>query len=237
VTRGIDTGFEYGTIWRFNRRRAVTVQATPAVGQTFPTMFADVVDEYNAIEMPPGYSLEWKGEYESSTNAQSSLIPGLIPAIIIILLIIILLFGEVKPTIIIVALLPFVIVGITFALLSASIPFGFMSLLGMLSLMGMMIKSAIVLLDQIKLEIDGGKDRYRAVLDASIARLRPVVLAAGTTVLGVAPLLPDVFWVGMAVTIIGGLTIGTIITMVFVPVLYATFYKLHSPEKVRVKEK
>jgi multidrug efflux pump subunit AcrB len=231
VTHNIDTGFEWGTIWRFNRRRAVTVQATPAFGYTSPTLFQDVFDEFNAIELPPGYSLEWKGEYESQSRSQASLIPGLVPAIIIILFIIILLFSKVKPTLIIVLVLPFVIVGITVGLLGSGVPFGFMSLLGMLSLMGMMIKSAIVLLDQIKLEIDEGKEPYRAVIDATIARLRPVILAAGTTVLGVAPLLPDVFWVGMAVTIMGGLTIGTIIIMVLVPVLYATFHKISSPKK------
>jgi multidrug efflux pump subunit AcrB len=229
VTRDIKTGFEWGTIWRFNRRRAVTVQATPAGGQTFPTLYNNVIDRFNAIEMPPGYSLEWKGELESSQRSQASLIPGLVPAIIIILFIIILLFNEVKPTIIIIVLLPFVVVGIAFGLLGFKVPFGFMSLLGMLSLMGMMIKSAIVLLDQIRLEIGEGKDRYRAVIDSAVARLRPVALAAGTTVLGVAPLLPDVFWVGMAVTIMAGLTVGTIITMILVPVLYATFYKITSP--------
>jgi multidrug efflux pump subunit AcrB len=231
VTSGVSPGFEYGTIWRYSRRRAVTVQATPAVGETFPTLYDDVIDQFNAIDLPTGYSLEWRGEYENSTRAQSSLIPGLVPAIIIILFIIILLFSEVKPTIIIIAVLPFVVVGVTVGLLGTKIPFGFMSLLGMLSLMGMMIKSAIVLLDQIRLEINAGKDRYRAVIDSALARLRPVVLAAGTTVLGVAPLLPDVFWVSMAVTIMAGLTIGTIITMVLVPVLYATFYKIPSPEK------
>jgi multidrug efflux pump subunit AcrB len=231
VTRDIRMGFEWGVIWRFNRRRAVTLQATPARGETFPTLYADVIDQLNAIELPQGYSLDWRGELESSQRSQESLIPGMIPTGIIILFIIILLFNEVRPTLTIVLLLPFTIVGIAFGLLATGVPFGFMSLLGLLSLMGMMIKSSIVLLDQVKLEINEGKNPYRAVVESALSRLRPVALAAGTTVLGVAPLLPDVFWRSMAIAIMGGLSIGTIITMILIPVLYATFYRIPSPAK------
>jgi multidrug efflux pump subunit AcrB len=95
-----------------------------------------------------------------------------------------------------------------------------------MSLAGMMIKNAIVLLDQINLEIEAGKNRYQAVIDSAISRLRPVVLAAATTVLGVIPLLQDVFWVGMAVTIMAGLTFGTMLTMIMVPTLYCTLFRL-----------
>lgn len=108
---------------------------------------------------------------------------------------------------------------------------GFLALLGAMSLAGMMIKNAIVLLDQVNIELDAGKQAYDAVLDASVARLRPVVLAAATTVLGVVPLLQDVFWIGMAITIMFGLTFGTILTMVVVPLLYATLNRLYSPEQ------
>jgi multidrug efflux pump subunit AcrB len=102
------------------------------------------------------------------------------------------------------------------------------ALLGAMSLVGMMIKNAIVLLDQIDIEIKAGKDPHPAILDAALSRLRPVVLAAGTTVLGVIPLLQDVFWVAMSVAIMAGLTFGTFVTMLLVPVLYATFYRVPS---------
>ena len=101
--------------------------------------------------------------------------------------------------------------------------FDFMSLLGLLSLIGLLIKNAIVLIDQINDNLSEGQQQYDAVLNAGASRLRPVVLAAATTVLGVIPLLPDVFWVGLAVTIMGGLTVGTMLTMILVPVLFATF--------------
>jgi multidrug efflux pump subunit AcrB len=95
-----------------------------------------------------------------------------------------------------------------------------------MSLAGMMIKNAIVLLDQINIEIASGKSQYSAILDAAVSRLRPVALAAATTVLGVVPLLQDPFWISMAVTIMAGLSFGTILTMVVVPVLYATLYRV-----------
>ena len=103
-------------------------------------------------------------------------------------------------------------------------------MLGAMSLSGMMLKNAIVLLDEINLQVESGKSRYQAVVDSALSRLRPVVLAAATTVLGVIPLLQDVFWIGLAVTIMAGLTFGTILTMVVVPTLYCIFYRVRSPE-------
>ena len=101
-----------------------------------------------------------------------------------------------------------------------------MALLGAMSLVGMMIKNSIVLLDEINNNLAGGSTPYVAVINAAVSRLRPVVLAAATTVLGVVPLLPDVFWVAMAVTIMFGLAFGTLLTMVLLPVLYACFFRL-----------
>jgi multidrug efflux pump subunit AcrB len=125
--------------------------------------------------------------------------------------------------------IPLGIIGITAGLLLLGIPFGFMALLGAMSLVGMMIKNAIVLLDQINIEKAAGKSPFNAVMDSAVSRLMPVILAAATTVLGVMPLLQDIFWVSMAVTIMAGLTVGTIVTMIIVPVFYATLYRIASP--------
>ena len=119
-------------------------------------------------------------------------------------------------------------IGITAGLLATGTPFGFLALLGAMSLSGMMIKNAIVLLDEINLQLESGKAPYQAVVDSALSRLRPVVLAAATTVLGVIPLLQDVFWIGMAVTIMAGLTFGTILTMVIVPTLYCIIFRVKS---------
>ena len=193
---------------------------------TLPTLRASIVEQVEAVEFPPGYKLEWGGEFESSRDSQASLIPGVVPALGIVVLIIVMLFNAYRPPLVIFLTIPFVLIGITSGLLAFNSPFGFLALLGGMSLAGMMIKNAIVLLDEVNVQLADGKSRYDSVLEAAMSRLRPVMLAAATTVLGVAPLLQDVFWVGLAVTVMAGLTFGTVLTMVLVPVLYATLYGL-----------
>ena len=231
VTDGIDTAWENPLIWRRDRRRTITIESNPIFGVTLPSQRANVLEEIEALEFPPGYTMEWGGEFEDTADATASLIPGVIPALAIILFIIVALFNAIRPLLIILLTIPFAIIGITAGLLAANTPFGFLALLGAMSLSGMMIKNAIVLLDQVNLELEAGKSRYQAMVDSALSRLRPVVLAAATTVLGVIPLLQDVFWIGMAVTVMAGLTFGTILTMIIVPVLYCTFFRVKSPGK------
>jgi multidrug efflux pump subunit AcrB len=226
VTDGAAPQWENPLIWRRDRRRTIKVQANPIPGVTLPTLRASLVEQVEAIEFPPGYHLEWGGEFESSRDSQVSLVPGVVPAMAIVVLIIVMLFNAYRPLLVIILTLPFAFIGITSGLLVFNSPFGFLALLGAMSLAGMMIKNAIVLLDEININLADGKNRYTSVLEAAMSRLRPVVLAAATTVLGVAPLLQDVFWVGLAVTVMAGLTFGTVLTMVLVPVLYATVYGL-----------
>jgi multidrug efflux pump subunit AcrB len=225
VVRGTSLEWEDPIIMRSTRRRAITVQASPS-GVTFPALRASVLDQFEAIELPPGYSLDWFGEYKSTRDSQLSLVPGLIPTIVMVVLIIVVLFNEMRPPAIILLVIPFAAIGIVAGLLLTNNPFSFMALLGAMSLAGMMIKNSIVLLDEIKDQVGSGKVPYDAILDSAVGRLRPVVLAAATTVLGVAPLLQDIFWVAMSVAIMAGLTFGTVLTMVAVPVLYATLYRV-----------
>ena len=233
VTRDIKVEWEDPMIWRWNRRRAITVQGKPE-GVTFPTLFASVRKDFESIKLPPGYQLEWDGEADSSKTAQESLVPGIAPTIVIMLFVIVALFNNYRQPIIIMALIPFALIGITLGLLVFDQPFGFLALLGAMSLVGMMIKNSIVLLDQINIEQAEGKGPYEAVVISALSRLRPVALAAGTTILGVIPLLQDVFWIAMAVTIMAGLAFGTVITMIFLPVLYCTFYKVPSPTSTSI---
>lgn len=227
VTTGIKTEWEDPMIWRWDRRRSITVQG---VGKNLTTTFRnDVLEGIEAIELPRGYTMEWDGEYRSSKDAQESLIPGVIPMVIIVALIVVALFNAYRPLVIIVCLIPFVLIGVTAGLLITDQPFGFVALLGAMSLAGMMIKNAIVLLDQVEIELKEGKTPYDAVVTSAVCRLRPVLLAAGTTILGVVPLLKDVFWVSMSVTIMFGLAAGTFLTMLLLPVLYCIFYKIKSP--------
>ncbi len=215
-------------IWRWDRRRAISVQASPD-DATAPTLMADVKEKFENIPLPPGYTLEWDGEFDSAKQSSDALIPGLGPAIVVMLFIIVALSNAYRPPLIMILVIPFVMIGITPGLLIMDASFGFIALLGIMSLAGMMIKNSVVLLDQIKINIAAGLSPYKAMVEAAVERLNPVINAAATTVFGMVPLLGDVFWFAMAVTIMFGLAFGTLLTMLLVPVLYATFYRLYAP--------
>ncbi len=217
--------WENPIIVRWNRRRAITVQGEPMQGQTFPTLKASVDKQIEQVKLPAGYELMWDGEEKSTKESQESLIPGLIPSCILILFLIITVFNAYRPLIIILCTVPFAAIGITWGLLLLNTPFGFLALLGAMSLFGMMNKNIVVLLDACNENIASGMSRYDAIIEASVTRVRPVLLAAATTVLGVIPLVSDVFWTAMAVTIMAGLSFGSLLTLIVVPVEYSLFYK------------
>jgi multidrug efflux pump subunit AcrB len=131
-----------------------------------------------------------------------------------------------RPSLITTLTIPFVVIGITLGLMITQVPFGFIALLGAMSLSGMMIKNSVVLLDQVNLNPARGMTPCQAVIEAAVSRLRPVLNAAATTVFGMAPLLQDVFWVSLAVTIMFGPAFGTVLTMIAVQVLYATLFRI-----------
>jgi len=223
VVSGFETVFEDEIIERRNRKPTITVYADPDEGLA-TSLFSRVAPQVEAIELPPGYELEWGGEYEDSRNAQAGLSASLPAFFLGMVLITIMLFNSLKQPLIIWLTVPLAVIGVTCGLLLSGQPFGFMSLLGILSLSGMLIKNAIVLIDEINLQRAEGKPLLQAITDSGASRLRPVGMAASTTALGMIPLLFDAFFVAMAITIIAGLMFATLLTMIFVPVLYATFY-------------
>ncbi len=220
VADDLQLAAENSLIWRRNRHRTITVQAGPN-DATADDLWREVSPQLEAMDLPSGYQLEFGGEYEDARDARHGLIPGLPPAALIIVLVLIALFNGFRPALITLAILPVALIGIAAALLTTGTHFTFLALLGVISLAGMMIKNSIVLIDQIDLEKAESSGLHDALVNASTKRLRPIVLAAGTTVLGVTPLLADVFWRSMAITIMSGLTIGAIATLVLLPVLYA----------------
>jgi multidrug efflux pump subunit AcrB len=225
VVIGFETVFEDEIIQRINRERVITALADPRHDEA-PLMLNDVRAEVEAIDLPDGYRLEWWGEYKNSKKAQSAL-AGSIPTFLgLMVLITIGLFNSLRQTAVIWLVVPLAIIGVSVGLLSTQQPFGFMALLGFLSLSGMLIKNAIVLVDEINLQRLEDKPEIDAVTGSAISRLRPVAMAAATTILGMAPLFPDAFFVSMAVTIAFGLFFATVLTMVVVPVLYATIYQI-----------
>jgi multidrug efflux pump subunit AcrB len=224
VVARFESTFEDEIVQRRNRKPTITVYADPDKGLA-SNMFKRIRPAVEALELPPGYELEWGGEYEDSGNAQAGLVASLPFFLLAMILITIMLFNSLKQPLIIWLTVPLSLIGVTAGLLSTSQPFGFMALLGFLSLIGMLIKNAIVLIDEINLQWGEGKELIDAIVDSGVSRLRPVLMAASTTALGLIPLLFDAFFVSMAVTIIFGLGFATLLTMVVVPVLYATFYK------------
>ncbi len=223
VVSGYPTRWEDSLVHRRDRKRTITVGAEPRVGNA-SVVRERIRTDIEAIELPLGYQMAWGGEFENSSDAQKGL-AGYMPLTIgIMVLVSIVLFNSLKIPLIIWLTVPLALIGVSAGLLIVGEPFGFMPLLGALSLAGMLIKNAIVLLDQINLELAEGKDPLTAVLDSAVSRSRPVAMAAGTTVLGMIPLLADDFFVGMAVTIMGGLTFASILTLIVVPVLYAVFF-------------
>ncbi|WP_061012018.1 efflux RND transporter permease subunit [Photobacterium leiognathi] len=233
VVLDVNVRWEDPLVVRKNRKRVLTVMADPdpISEETAATVQKRIMPAIAAIELPEGYSLEWGGEYESSADAQASLFQTMPMGYLAMFLITIFLFNKVKEALIVWATVPLAIIGVTLGLLLLNTPFGFMALLGFLSLSGMLVKNGIVLLDQIEIEIASGKEKYQAVVDAAVSRVRPVCMAAITTVLGMLPLLPDVFFKPMAVTIMFGLSFATVLTLIVVPVLYRLFHKLKVPSK------
>ncbi len=232
VTMGYDMRWEDPIIVRKNRKRMLTVMADPDIlgEETAATLQKRLQPAIEAIEMPPGYSLEWGGEYESSGKAKASLFSTMPMGYLFMFLITIFLFNSIKEPLIVWLTVPLALIGVTTGLLALNTPFGFMALLGFLSLSGMVLKNGIVLLDQIEIEMQSGKEAYDAVVDAAVSRVRPVCMAAITTILGMIPLLPDIFFKPMAVTIMFGLGFATVLTLIVVPVLYRLFHRVAVPK-------
>lgn len=224
LTSRIAVAAEDPMIYRINRKRALTVECDSGKGKP-GELFEALRPGIEGLSLPPGVTLEWGGEYENSQKAQGGLM-GMIPlAGLVIVVILVLLFNGFKQPGIILLTFPLSIMGLTVGLLLMNKSFDFMALLGFLSLTGMLIKNGIVLIDQIDLEIREGKEIRQAIIDSSIGRARPVMMAAMTTVLGMIPLYFDVLFSAMATTIMFGLTFATVLTLLVVPVLYAIFFK------------
>ncbi len=225
IVSAFNTSYEDAIIHRREKRPTITVQTEPKVGNA-SVVLARIKPKIEAIPLPVGYNLEWGGEYEDSKDAQAGLIGNIPPTLILMILISIGLFNRLRQPLIIWMTVPLAIIGVTVGLLATNESFGFMALLGFLSLVGMLIKNAIVLIDEIDLQIASGPDRFEGLVSAAVSRMRPVMMAAVTTILGMIPLLSDVFFFGMAVTIMSGLAFATVLTLIIVPVFYAILFRV-----------
>ncbi len=226
VAKDVELKWEEPVVMRYNGQRQQRVQCSPYPGVGTEAARKAIAAEISKIKLPLGYSLSWQGEKMASDRSMKYLFNGFPLAIIIIIMILIMLFKDYKKPAIIFCCIPLIFVGVIPAVLITGKPFGFVAIVGVLGLIGMMVKNGIVLMDEINLEISEGATPREALVNSSKSRLRPVMMASLTTILGMIPLIPDAMFGSLAVTIMGGLFIGTLITLIFVPIFYAMFFKI-----------
>lgn len=226
VTDGFRTIWRDGMLRREDRVWTIKAQSDPLPNELASVLQNRIQPKIEAIPLPDGYTLEWDGEYGNSKESNEELASTLPMGLLSMVLIVFVLFGKVRQPIVIWLVVPLSIIGVVFGLVVTGIPLEFMGILGVLSLSGLLIKNAIVLVDQIDFEIEEGNSSYQALIEASASRVRPVMMGALTTVLGVIPLLFDAFFKSMSVVLVFGLSFATLLTLVIVPVLYAILFNI-----------
>lgn len=227
VIHSIEVEWQDPLIKRRDRKRTLSVltDPNPATGSMPMPLLAKLRPHIEAIELPVGYSLEWGGEYEAQQDANKAVFAFVPLGALLMVVITVFMFNSARQTLVIWLTVPLAMIGVTWGLLVMQAPFSFMALLAVLSLTGMLIKNGIVLVEEIKrLNEEEKQDILHAISNAAVSRLRPVTMAMITTVLGMLPLLADVFFQPMAVTIMFGLSFATVLTLIVVPVLFALFY-------------
>ena len=219
---------EEPVLWRRNRDMAITVRADVKDGEQGVSVTQEIRPMLKDIEakLPFGYRIDVGGAVEESDKANRSLAAVAPVMIVTILLILMLQLQSFSRMAMVFLTAPLGIIGVVAALLMFQAPLGFVAILGVIALSGMIMRNAVILVDQVQTEIDAGRDPWNAVLEAAVRRTRPVVLTAAATVLAMIPLTHSIFWGPMALAIMGGLTVATVLTIFFVPALYAAWFKV-----------
>ena len=231
VFTNLETAFEDDIIIHRDRSRMMTAMSEIKLGTNADEMLARIRPKIEAIPLPLGYTLEFGGQMELSDESMAGMAVAFPPAVLIMFLIMIFLFNGFRQTIIIFVSLPLILIGVVMGLWVARMDVSFLAIVGLLSLVGMLAKNSIVLLDQVSADFAAGRDKYEAIVEDGISRLRPVAMSALTTVLGMIPLIWDVMFGPMAVTIMAGLTVSTVLTLLVIPVLTAVAYRVPCPEE------
>ncbi len=230
VTSGFRTIWRDGQILSENRIFTIKAQSDPYPGELASELLSRIRPQIEAIELPNGYNLKWGGEYGDSAESNGDLMSTIPMGFLAMVLVVVVLFGKIRQPLVIWLVVPLSMIGVVLGLVTTGVPLEFMGILGILSLSGLLIKNAIVLVDQMDVEISNGKPRFDAVVDSATSRVRPVMMGTLTTVLGVIPLFFDAFFQSMAVVIVFGLTFATLLTLLIVPLLYTIFMKVTAKE-------
>lgn len=233
LTKNLHTGWEENVVHRLNGQRVIEAECDPNPDNpeaTSTKVLQAIQSEIDAIPLPDGYSRRWVGDGEMSNQAMENIMKFMPLTIFLILLILLLLFNSWRKVVLILICFPFVLCGIVPALLLTNTPFTFMAIIGFMGLIGMMVKNSIVLVDEIgRLQQEEGYEPYKAVVEATVSRVRPVLMASLTTIVGMIPLIPDPMYGSLAITIMGGLGVGTLITLLLLPIFYTAIMRIHKP--------
>lgn len=230
VVDSINMVWRNSLLLREDRVWRIKAQSDPVAGDLASDLQERVSPLIEAIELPPGVSLEWGGELGNSSEAKGDLASTIPMGLLAMVLVVVILFNGLRQPLVIWLVVPLALIGVVLGLVVTGTPMEFMAILGLLSLSGLLIKNAIVLVDQMDIEIAEGKARFDAVVDSAASRVRPVMMGALTTVLGVIPLFGDAFFKSMAVVLVFGLTFATVLTLIVVPALYVVIFKIKNSE-------
>jgi len=227
----VNYGFEEGIIWRRNRLPTVTVRGDIYGGITPATVTAQINPQLEGIraQLPAGYLLEVGGAVEESAKGQGSVNAGMPLFLLVVFTVLMIQLRSFSRVLLVVLTAPLGLIGVTAFLLVFNVPFGFVAMLGTIALMGMIMRNSVILVDQIEQDIAGGHDAWHAIVDATTRRFRPIVLTALAAILAMIPLTRSAFFGPMAVAIMGGLFVATALTLLFLPALYAAWFRVRKP--------
>jgi multidrug efflux pump subunit AcrB len=226
--------WEYPVIWRYDNKFSMSIQADTVGELQSPTITNQVLLEINKIknEFADNVELQVGGTVEESSKGQSSIITGLPIMFFLIFTLLVIQLSSVSKSLLVFVTAPLGVSGALFALILFDMPLGFVAGLGIVALIGMIIRNSVILVDQIERERLSGKDVLNSVVDATLGRFRPIILTAGTAALAMVPLTKSIFWGPMAVAIMGGLGIATILSLILIPILYSIFYSEKTSSKI-----
>lgn len=231
VTGRIETTWEFPQIRTYNRQLSMAAMCGVKPGATMAEVHGEIREEIENMDLPEGYSFFWDSQYKDQGEALQAIVKFFPLAFLLLVVILVALFGNFREPVIILCVLPLSIIGVAIGMLLTGFDFGFFPIAGWLGLLGMIIKNVIVLIDEINVQHRSGIDLYTSIVEATVVRTRPVLMAATTTVFGMVPLLFDIAFGGMAATIIFGLTFATLLTLFVTPALYALFYKVKENQR------
>ena len=228
----VEYGLDWPLVWRRDRLATITVQAD-LIGAVLPATVISALEAQMAAlqaSLPAGYTVSVGGTVEESAKSLKSVAAVLPLAALLMLIILMVQLQSASRLLLVLSVAPFGLIGVVLALLIARKPLGFVAMLGIIALVGMIVRNSVILVDQIETEIAHGRSRWNAVIEATSHRFRPILLTAAAAVFGMAPIAPTVFWGPMAYAIMGGLAVATLLTLIFLPALYVAWFRIHESD-------